>query len=107
MGADLFFQGGKWYLLICDYYSKFPVVHGLPATSSKDVISAQSSSFSVFGIPEEIVSDNGSQFTAKEYQHFAARYGFRITTSSPHYPRGHWIHRAAGPDHQAHIHQMC
>ena len=87
--ADLFFQGGKWYLLICDYYSKFPVVHGLPATSSKDMISALSSSFSVFGIPEEIISDNGSQFSAKEYQDFAARYGFKITTSSPHYPRGH------------------
>ena len=39
LGTALFFQGGKWYLLICDYYSKFPVVHGLPATSSKDVIS--------------------------------------------------------------------
>ena len=89
LGADLFFQGGKWYLLICDYYSKFPVVHGLPATSSKDVISALSSSFSVFGIPEEIISDNGSQFSAKEYHDFATRYGFRITTSSPHYPRGH------------------
>ena len=35
LGADLFFQSGKWYLLICDYYSKFPVVHGLPATLSK------------------------------------------------------------------------
>ena len=83
------FHGGKWYLLICDYYSKFPVVHGLPATSSKDVISAPSSSFAVFGIPEEIISDNGSQFIAKKYQDFAARYGFRITTSSPYYPRGH------------------
>ena len=85
----MFFQGGKWYLLICDYYSKFPVVHGLPATSSKDMISALSSSFAVFGIPEEIISDNGSQFSVKEYQDFAARYGFRITTSSSHYPRGH------------------
>ena len=28
LGADLFLQCGKWYLLICDYYSKFPVVHG-------------------------------------------------------------------------------
>ena len=89
LGAALFFQGGKCYLLICDYYSKFPVVHGLPATSSKDMISALSSSFSVFGIPEEIISDNGCQFSAKEYQDFAARYGFRIATSSPHYPRGH------------------
>ena len=33
LGTDLFFQGGKWYLLICDYYSKFPFVHGLPATT--------------------------------------------------------------------------
>ena len=48
LGADLFFQGGKWYLLICDYYSKFPFVHGLPATSSKDVISALSSSCFLF-----------------------------------------------------------
>ena len=76
LGADLFFQGGKWYLLIFDYYSKFPAVDGLPATSSKDVISALSSSFSVYGIPEEIISNNGSQFSAKEYQDFAARYGF-------------------------------
>ena len=43
----------------------------------------------MFSIPEEIISDNGSHFTAKEYQDFATRYGFRITTSSPHYPRGH------------------
>ena len=89
IGCRPVFQGGKWYLLICDYYSKFPVVHALPTTSSKGVISALSSPFSVFSIPEEIIPDNGSQFTAKEYQNFAARYGFRITTSSPHYPRGH------------------
>ena len=88
LDAHLFFQGHKWYLLICDYYSKSPVVHDLPATLSKDVISALSS-ISVFGIPEEIISDNGSQFTAKEYQDFAAGYGFRITTSSPNYPGGH------------------
>ena len=37
----------------------------------------------------EIISDSDSQFTAKEYQDFAARYGFRITTSSPHFLRGH------------------
>ena len=29
------------------------------------------------------------QFTNREYQDFAATYGFRITTSSPYYPTGH------------------
>ena len=89
LGVDIFFQGGKWYLWIADYYSKFPIIHLLPSLTSKDVISAVSSSISVFGIPDEIISDCGSQFVAKDYQDFAARYGFKLTTSSPHYPRGH------------------
>ena len=89
LGVDIFFQGGKWYLLIADYYSKFLIIHSLPSLTSKDVISAVSSSISVFCIPDEIISDNGSQFVAKEYHDFAARYGFKLTTSSPHYPRGY------------------
>ena len=44
--------------------------------------------FSEFGIPEEVISDNGSQFTAKEYQDFVTQYGFRLTTSSQYYPKG-------------------
>ena len=89
LGVDIFFQGGKWYLLIADYYSKFPIIHSLPSLTSKDVISVVSFSILVFSIPNEIISDNGSQLTAKEYHSFAARCGFKLTTSSPHYPRGH------------------
>ena len=66
LGVGIFFQGGKWKLLLAEYYSKFPIIHSLPSLTSKDVISAASSSISVFGIPDEIISDNGSQFVAKE-----------------------------------------
>ena len=45
--------------------------------------------FSEFGIPEEVIPDNGPQIIAIEYQDFAAKYGFRLTTSSPYYPKGH------------------
>ena len=38
---------------------------------------------------KRVISDNGPQFTAREYQDFAAQYGFRLTTSSPYYPKGH------------------
>ena len=31
LGVELFFQGGKWYLLIDGYYSKFTVVYLLPS----------------------------------------------------------------------------
>ena len=89
LGADLFFQGGNWYLLIADCYSEFPNVLSFLSLTSKDVISAGIPSISVFGILDETISDNGSQFMAKEYHELADRYAFKITTSSPHYLRGY------------------
>ena len=64
-------------------------MQALPATASKDVISALKSCFAENCIPEDVISDNGSQFTSQEYQLFVASYGFKLTTNSPHYPRGH------------------
>ena len=36
---------------------------------------------------EKIVSDNGKQFTVKEYQNFAVHIGLIFTTSSPCHPQ--------------------
>ena len=61
----------------------------LEAISSKEVISAHKFCFSEFGIAEEVISDNGKQFTGREYQDLAAKYGLELTTCSPYYPKGH------------------
>ena len=87
LGMNLFFQGSHRYLIIADYYSKYPWIKKLEAISSKDVISALKFCFAEFGIPEEVISDNGKQFFGREYQAFPAKYGFKLTTSSPHYPK--------------------
>ena len=87
--VDLFLHDSSWYVIVADYYSKYPWIFQLAAISSKDVISALKFCFSEYGIPEEVRSDNGPQFTAREYHDFAAQYGFRLTTSSPYYPKGH------------------
>ena len=50
LGVDVFLQDSKWYVIVADYYSKYPWVHQLPATASKDVISVLKSCFSEFGI---------------------------------------------------------
>ena len=39
------------------------------------------------GIPEKIISDNGRQFTSRDFQDFAEKWGFVHVTSSPHYPQ--------------------
>ena len=39
---DIFVQGNKYYLLIADYYSKFPYAQKMSSISSKKVISTLS-----------------------------------------------------------------
>ena len=89
VGIDLFHHNKGWYVIVADYYSKYPCIQALPATASKDVISALKPCFAEYGILGDVIGDNGSQFTSQEYQLFAASCGFKLTTSSPHYPRGH------------------
>ena len=49
------------------------------------------SSFSRFGIPEERISDNGSQYPSRGFREFAKIYNFRHTTSSPEYPQSNGL----------------
>ena len=41
--------------------------------------------FAHFGIPDLLVSDNGPQFSSKEFGQFADLLGFTYQTSSPYY----------------------
>ena len=91
LGADLFELKGVTYLLVVDYYSRYPEVIKLTSLTSKSVITALRSIFSRHGIPEVLTSDNGPQFDSQEFQQFAQSYGFQHTTSSPHYPQGNGL----------------
>ena len=41
--------------------------------------------FAIWGIPEEVISDNGTLFRSLQFDEFKARYRFKHTTSSPHH----------------------
>ena len=43
--------------------------------------------FSIFGIPKEVISDNGPQYTFHEYGTFARDWDFDHITSSPEYSK--------------------
>ena len=87
IGTDLFSLNGSNYLLAADYFSRFPEVIKLTSTTSASIISALKSIFSRYGIPEEVVSDNGPQYSSHEFRDFAKEYNFNHTTSSPHFPQ--------------------
>ena len=61
----------------------------MSSVTPKDVISALSFCFSIHGTPEEIICDNATNFTRREYKEFITNWGFVLTASSPHYPKGH------------------
>ena len=87
VGADLFELHGKTYLLSVDYYSKWPCVVEFRDTRSADIIQGLEKQFADSGIPQELVTDNGPQFSSKECRQFMDRLNIVHRTSSPYFPR--------------------
>ena len=58
VGVDLFEMAGQHYLLVVDYFSRFPEVAKLVSTTSSSVITILKAIFSCHGLPEVVRSDN-------------------------------------------------
>ena len=87
LGSDLFSLKGAQYLVVVDYFSRYPEVIQLSSTVSGSIIVALKSIFARHGIPEVLRSDNGPQYISEEFARFTTTYGIRHITSSPRYPQ--------------------
>ncbi|UYV79065.1 hypothetical protein LAZ67_17000981, partial [Cordylochernes scorpioides] len=95
IGMDLFKFENKWYLVVIDYYSRFPEMIQLDRLTASVVVRSCKSIFARNGIPETVVSDNGTQFgAAREFANFARQYGFTHVTSSPRFPQSNGMAEA-------------
>lgn len=91
VGIDLFCYGGKSYLCVYDALSNFPEVECLRDTTARTVVDATSAIFARYGIPMEVLTDNGPQFSSSEFASFARTYEFKHITSSPGFPRSNGL----------------
>lgn len=91
VGSDLFELYGNHYLLVVDYFSRYPEIVRVSPTTSQNVIKALKSVFSRHGIPEVQRSDNGPQYSIGELHDFATSYGFTHVTSSPKFPHSNGL----------------
>lgn len=90
VAMDLFYLEGKDYLLVTDYFSRFPEIALLNSLTATTIITHLKSFFARHGTPEVVFSDNGPQFRkiqGSEFQKFAESWGFEHRTSSPRYPQ--------------------
>ena len=77
---------GKTILVVVDAYSKWIESVIVPSTSSQATIKALRNMFATHGIPETIVSDNGSGFTSCEFGDFTRKNGIQHIKSAPYHP---------------------
>ena len=87
IGSDLFVLEGNNYLLVVDYFSRYPEVIKLSSTVSATVIATLKTLFARHGIPEIFRSDNGPQYSAEVFTQFMKSYDIQHITSSPKYPK--------------------
>ena len=85
---DLFELNGQSYLIVVDYYSRWLETVHLKQTTSVAVMEHRKSIFARFGISEVVLSDNGPQFSCREFLKFSQDYCFTDITSSPYHPQG-------------------
>ncbi len=88
IGADYFYYKGQDYLLIVDYFSKYPEVLRVNQKTAEATIKAMKETFARHGIPEKIIADN-MPFDSRAFRAFCEDWELEVITSSPHYPKSH------------------
>ena len=76
---------------LVDAHSKWLEVHIVSSTSSSVTIDKLRDIFAIHGIPEQLVSDNGSAFTSNEFRAFMENNGINHTLTSPYHPRSNGL----------------
>ena len=76
-------HNGKQYLILVDCFSRYIAVEQLSSTTSSAVIKVFNRIFSIRGIPNTGIPDNGPQFASDQFRSYALEMGFHHQTSRP------------------------
>eukprot|EP00731_Ephydatia_muelleri_P012870 Em0007g180a len=77
---------GKIFLIVFDAYSKWLEVVPVVSTSSQQTIRELRHLFATHGLPEIVVSDNGTAFSSTEFGCFVKHNGIRHIRCAPYHP---------------------
>ena len=74
---------GRYFL---DAHSKWPEVVPMNSTTTEKTITELRKIFSTHGLPEQLFSDNGTQFTSEEFGRFLKSNGIKHIRSTAYHP---------------------
>lgn len=99
ISMDVFFadyQGSKRkFLITVDHYSDFFEVNILKDLTPESVIAACKINFARHGIPQLLLTDNGTNFVNQKMAKFAGEWNFEQITSSPYHQQANGKSEAA------------
>lgn len=77
----------KYFLVIVDAHTKWMEIFPVNTATSQTTITILRWTFSRFGLPYTIVSDNGTCFTSMEFNSYLQSLGIQHLTTAPYHPQ--------------------
>eukprot|EP00731_Ephydatia_muelleri_P016133 Em0009g557a len=77
---------GKMFFIVVDAHSKWPEVIPMSTTTSLATVAEVTRLFASYGMPQQLVLDNGPQFTSVEFKEFLRTNGVRHIQIAPYHP---------------------
>ena len=78
---------GVYWLVLVDAHSKWCEVYIIKHITAQAIIQNTRDAFSRLGVPNIVVSDNGTQFTSNSFVKFLTDNGIKHIKSSPYHPK--------------------
>lgn len=80
--SDIYTINKQYILTIIDKFSKFAAAYTLPARNSLSIIKSLKHYISLHGIPQNLITDQGSEFTSTLFHDFCKQFGIKHSTTS-------------------------
>lgn len=79
--------GHRYILVICDYATRYPEAFPLKKIKARQIVNCLIQLFSRVGLPKEIITDQGTNFTSSLLKQVYQLLGIRGVKTSPYHPQ--------------------
>ena len=97
---------GRMFLVLVDAHSKWMDIFPVHRATSTTTIEKLRETFAIHGLPEVIVTDNGTCFTSAEFQQFLAANSIRHVRTAPFHPSSNGLAERAVQSFKAAMKRM-
>ncbi|XP_055605159.1 uncharacterized protein K02A2.6-like [Uranotaenia lowii] len=82
---------GNYYLIVVDAFSKWPEVISTKRITASATVAMFREIFARNGMPETLVTDNGTQFASEEFETFCSNQGILHLRTPPYHPQSNGL----------------